>query len=80
LTSRRADTGQAGLHGVIGEDGVPRPLVYGRRQIRRARWKVMPALALAYEVVLVDRRGCIWQRWLWARRCSPVAAAAEIRR
>jgi hypothetical protein len=55
-------------------------LVYGRRQFWLARRMVMAALAGDCEVVLLDRRGCIWQRWLWARRCSPAAAAAEIRR
>src|SRR2546421_12234115 len=57
FTSRYVDTGEVGLHAVIGGDGPPLLLIHGWPGSWYYWRLVMPALARDFEVIAVDERG-----------------------
>jgi pimeloyl-ACP methyl ester carboxylesterase len=57
FTSRYIDTGEVGLHAVIGGEGPPLLLVHGWPETWYAWRLLMPALARDFEVIAVDQRG-----------------------
>jgi pimeloyl-ACP methyl ester carboxylesterase len=57
FTSRFIDTGELGLHAVIGGDGPPLLLVHGWPQTWYQFRLIMPALARDFQVIAVDQRG-----------------------